>query len=274
MVRHIRKSALAILSLILLLASCTSQKAVQKQEEIYVDTSSISGMSAITPDTVALQHISSNTELNLIVDGRKISLKGKLRIKRGEGIQISITPLGLVEAACIEFLPQKIRFINKLLKTYTEVPYYEASAIGLSGIKYNVLEAIFLNHAFLPDGRPAYNGLDEMRIEDKDGCYHLYTKGDTSMKYDFSIEKSSGNLVSCNGLSSTGESIRCDYSDFRDIDDVSFPNEICISFKGDTSVTLEFELKKTNNKSFNFSSRSVNSSYRQQNVGDFIKTFK
>ena len=94
------------------------------------------------------------------------------------------------------------------------------------------------------------------------------------MQYDFSIEKSSGNLVSCNGLSNTGESISCDYSDFREVGDISFPNEICINFKGDTSVTLEFELKKTNNKSFNFSSRSVNSSYRQQNVGEFIKTFK
>lgn len=79
------------------------------------------------------------------------------------------TPLGLIEAACIEFLPQKIRFINKLQKTYTEIPYSKASIIGLSGINYNVLEAIFLNYTFLPDGRLAYKGLKEMSIKDVGG---------------------------------------------------------------------------------------------------------
>jgi hypothetical protein len=103
----------------------------------------IAGYQAITPDTASLQHISGNAALSLRVNGSDINLKGKLRIKRNEGIQITITPLGLIEAASIEFLPQKVRLINKLTKKYTEVPYSEASAIGLAGINSGGMNLIY-----------------------------------------------------------------------------------------------------------------------------------
>ncbi len=273
-----KKIIFVILALTLLVAGCTSKRAVQSREsepvEVIDETIYIAEFPAITPDTIALKYLSGNADLNLKVNGSDINIKGKLRIKRGEGIQISITPLGLIEAACVEFLPQKIRFINKLFKTYTEVPYSEAAAIGLAGVNYNVLEAIFLNYAFLPDGRLAHKGLNELNVEKQENHYLLNTKKNTAMKYSFLIDKNSGSLVSCSGLSSSGESIKCDYSNFDNVGNISFPNDICINFKGDTTIKLNFELNKTNNKSFTFSTRSINNSYRKQSVGDFIKSIK
>lgn len=274
MERHIRKTAFAILALTLLFAGCTSKKKIQNQEKEIAEKVSITSLQAITPDTVAMQYLSGNANISLTVDGKDIGLKGKLRVKRGEGVQISITPLGLIEAASIEFLPEKIRFINKLFKTYTEVPYSEAKAIGLSGINYRVLEAIFLNHAFLPDGSVACKGLDELDIEDKGNSLILTTKQGTAMRYSFLVDKNSGYLLECNGYSSTGESIKCDYSDFADLDNVPFPNDICINFKGDATIKIGFELNRPSNSSFNFSSRSINNSYRGQSIGDFIKAIK
>ena len=275
MAKNIRKSMLALLALALLLAGCKSKMAIQSQEETTIDESIvIAGMQAVTPDTVALQHLSGNANINIKVSGSNISLKGKLRVKRGEGVQISITPLGLIEAACIEFLPQEIRFINKLTKTYTEVPYSEAKAIGLSGINYRVIEAIFLDYAFLPDGRPACHGIKELAVEDMGQHYHLTTKGNTAMQYRFLVEKESGALVSCNGHSSTGESIKCDYSSFKELGSMLFPNDISINFKGDADVKLNFGLEKTSNKSFTLSTRNINNSYRKQSIDDFIKSIK
>ena len=276
MVQNINRTAVAILALTLLLVGCrTTQEVVQPKEEKSVDlTALIAGYQAITPDTTSLQYLSGNAALSLRVNGSDISLKGKLRIKRGEGVQITITPLGLIEAASIEFLPQKVRLINKLTKKYTEVPYSEASAIGLAGINYNVLEAIFLDYAFLPDGRLAYKGLKEFAVEDKGAQYLVTTKGNTAIRYSFLIDKNSGNLVSMNGNSSTGESIKCDYADFASLGNVSYPNDICINFKGDAAIKLGFDLSKTSNKSFSFSSRNINSSYRKQSIDDFIKSLK
>ena len=276
MVQNINRTAVAILALTLLLVGCrTTQEVVQPKEEKSVDlTALIAGYQAITPDTTSLQYLSGNAALSLRVNGSDISLKGKLRIKRGEGVQITITPLGLIEAASIEFLPQKVRLINKLTKKYTEGPYSEASAIGLAGINYNVLEAIFLDYAFLPDGRLAYKGLKEFAVEDKGAQYLVTTKGNTAIRYSFLIDKNSGNLVSMNGNSSTGESIKCDYADFASLGNVSYPNDICINFKGDAAIKLGFDLSKTSNKSFSFSSRNINSSYRKQSIDDFIKSLK
>ena len=276
MVQNINRTAVAILALTLLFVGCrTTQEVVQPKEEKSVDlTALIAGYQAITPDTTSLQYLSGNAALSLRVNGSDISLKGKLRIKRGEGVQITITPLGLIEAASIEFLPQKVRLINKLTKKYTEIPYSEASAIGLAGINYNVLEAIFLDYAFLPDGRLAYKGLKEFAVEDKGGQYLVTTKGNTAIRYSFLIDKNSGNLVSMNGNSSTGESIKCDYADFASLGNVSYPNDICINFKGDAAIKLGIDLSKTNNKSFSFSSRNINSSYRKQSIDDFIKSLK
>lgn len=275
MVRNINRTAIAIFTLALLFASCrTSQEVVQPKEESIDIAALLAGYQAITPDTASLQHLSGNTHLRLKVNGSEISLKGKLRIKRGEGIQMTITPLGLVEAAIIEFLPQKVRLINKLTKKYTELPYSEASAIGLAGINYNILEAIFLNYAFLPDGRLAYKGLDELALKDKGTQYLVTTKGNTAIRYGFLIDKNSGNLVSMNGNSSTNENIKCDYSDFASIGNVSYPNDIRINFEGDATIELGIALSKTSNKSFNFSSRNINSNYCKQSIDNFIESIK
>lgn len=275
MAQNIKKGIVAMLALALLLAGCKSKMAMQSQEETTTDNTIVmAGLQAVTPDTVALQHLSGNANINIKVSGSNIGIKGKLRVKRGEGVQISITPLGLIEAACIEFLPQEIRFINKLNKTYTEVPYSEAKAIGLSGINYRVIEAIFLGYAFLPDGRPACQGVKELALEDKGELYHITTKGNTAMQYSFLIDKESGTLVACNGYSSTGESIKCDYSDFKELAGILFPNGISINFKGDADVKLNFGLEKTSNKQFSLSTRNINSSYRKQSIDDFIKSVK
>ena len=274
MARHIKGITYAILALALLLTGCKSRKTLQGLDDSSIYTASIANLAAITPDTATMQHLSANTTMNLSINGSSVSIKGKLRIKRGEGVQVSITPLGIVEAACIEFLPQKIQFINKLLKTYVELPYSEAKAIGLSGINYNILEAIFLNYAFLPDGRPACNGLDEMKIEELDGSYRLTTERVGAMQYSFLVDKTSGSLVSCSGESISGESVGCDYSSFAPIGIAEFPNRLSISFNGDEAIKLELGLSKTNNKEFNFSSRNINSSYKKQNIGDFIKSIK
>ena len=274
MARHIKNITLATLALCLLLVGCRPWKALQSHEETTGTMAYIASLPAVTPDTTALQHITGNATFGIYTDGNEITLKGKLRIKRGEGIQLSITPFGLVEAACIEFLPDKVRLINKMTKSYTELPYSLAGAIGLGGINYGIVEALLLNYTFLPDGRPAYKGLKGMKIEELESQYILITKGKDAMQYSFAIDKESGNLVSCSGTGKTGESIKCDYSGFADIGDISFPGGISIGFTGDTTMKLDLKLNKTNNKPFNFSSRSTNSSYRKQGIVDFINSIK
>ena len=277
---NIRKIVLTVLTALVLLTSCVSNKNMQvsqqeKKEEKDNGIAAIAGLPAITPDVSRLHYLSSNIKLTLTVNGDKVSLKGKLRIQKDGGIQISITPLGLVEVACIEFLPDKVRLINKLFKSYTEVPYSEAKAIGLSGINYGVLESIFLDRMFQANGQPAYLGLKEFTITGENAnSYTIATGKGHAMQYAFIIEKTGGNMTQCSGNSNTGESIKCDYSNFKEMSGILFPNRMCISFKGDIALSLDFEHSKLSEKAFQFSSRNINSSYSKQSVGDFINSIK
>lgn len=280
---NIKKFVLPVLATLLLLASCVSNKSIQtsqqeeKKEEKAKESgiAAIANMPAIMPDASRMQYLSSNIKLALTVNGDKVSLKGKLRIQKDGGIQISITPLGLVEVACIEFLPDKVRLINKLFKNYTEVPYSEATAIGLSGINYGVLESIFLDRVFQTNGQPAHLDLKSFTITGDTGnsCTIATGKGN-AMQYTFTMDKINGHMTKCTGNSSTGESIKCDYSNFKNLDGILYPNRMCISFKGDIALTLDFEHSKLSEKKFEFSSRNINSSYRKQSVGDFINSIK
>lgn len=274
MAQNIKKSALPLLIFALLLASCASNKKIQPSllevEERDYSIADIANLPAVTPDTTRLKYLSSNIKLTLRAEDEKVSLKGKLRIQKDSGIQISIAPMGLAEMVCIEFLPSKVRFINKLEKTYTEVPYTETAIIGLSGINYDVLESIFLNRVFQASGEPAYMGIEDFTQENTQSLYKLTTGKGTTMQYSFAIDKANGYMTSCKCSSKTGENIICDYSDFKDFDGILFPNMMCISFKGEMTLSLDFEHSKLSEKEFKFSPRKLNSSYSKQTIEDFI----
>lgn len=276
--QNIKKTTFSLLIFALMLTSCVSDKNIQssryEKEESDYSIADISSLPAVTPDTTRMKHLSSNIKLTFRADGEKVSFKGKLRIRKDCGIQISIAPMGLAEAVCLEFLPGKMRFINKMEKTFTEIPYNEAAIIGLSGINYGILESIFLNRVFLADGSPAYTRTEEFTQENSKSRYRLTTGKGTQMLYKFIIDKANGYMTSCNGSSHTGENITCDYSDFKDFDGIQFPNMMCISFKGEITLNLDFEHSKLSEKEFKFSSRKLNSSYNKLNVEDFIYSIK
>jgi hypothetical protein len=148
------------------LSSCSSRKNLQE------DTRSVSGKvetladkPSIAPVELSSRCLSANVGLTVTLGQEKLHVKGKLKMKNGEGVQVSVTPLGIMEAACIEFLPDNINVIYKLKQITTKILYADAAYIGLSGINYAVLESIFHNAVFLPDGRSAHCSPGSISVE-------------------------------------------------------------------------------------------------------------
>lgn len=115
---------LLITAATLLLSSCASQR-------------------ALTGD---VQGISAKIDARIKAFNLDESANGNIKMKRGEGIQISLTKFG-IEGVRVIFTPDSVLLINKLSKTYLRTSYSELDrAMGSEGIfNFRNVEAYFWN---------------------------------------------------------------------------------------------------------------------------------
>ena len=77
-------------------------------------------------------------------------VNGTLRIKRGEVIQMSITPFLGIEVGRAEISPEGVLVIDRVNKRYVQVSFEQLKGLANVNLDYHILEALFLNEIFLP----------------------------------------------------------------------------------------------------------------------------
>ena len=254
-----------LMAAVLLLAGCTTPKGFVKESQ--VEGTTVAALSALPSLNRNVACLSANVRMTAMVDGESATAKGKLRLKRGEGAQISATAMGLMEAACFEFLPYAVRFIYKIDKIYADAPYSGVPFLQQTGTGYDILEALLLNAVFSPDGRPVREALTGMASVDSGEYITLITSRQYPNVYRFTIEKRTGNLVRCEGDYANGGTLVCRYSDFAALDGVAFPSVIELQFKGEDCVaSLLFKMSGLKSSEFKFSPRRVNDAYSRASL--------
>lgn len=254
-----------LMAAVLLLAGCTTPKGFVKESQ--VEGTTVAALSALPSLNRNVACLSANVRMTAMVDGESATAKGKLRLKRGEGAQISATAMGLMEAACFEFLPYAVRFIYKIDKIYADAPYSGVPFLQQTGTGYDILEALLLNAVFSPDGRPVREALTGMASVDSGEYITLITSRQYPNVYRFTIEKRTGNLVRCEGDYANGGTLVCRYSDFAPLDGVAFPSVIELQFKGEDCVaSLLFKMSGLKSSEFKFSPRRVNDAYSRASL--------
>lgn len=254
-----------IMAAVLLLVGCTTHKGFVKERQ--VEGATVAALSALPSLNRNVACLSANVRMTATVDGESATAKGKLRLKRGEGAQISATAMGLMEAACFEFLPYAVRFIYKIDKIYADAPYSGVPFLQQTGTGYDILEALLLNAVFSPDGRPVREALTGMASVDSGEYITLITSRQYPNVYRFTIEKRTGNLVRCEGDYANGGTLVCRYSDFAALDGVAFPSVIELQFNGEDCVaSLLFKMSGLKSSEFKFSPRRVNDAYSRASL--------
>lgn len=254
-----------LMAAVLLLAGCTTPKGFVKESQ--VEGATVAALSALPSLNRNVECLSANVRMTATVDGESATAKGKLRLKRGEGAQISATAMGLMEAACFEFLPYAVRFIYKIDKIYADAPYSGVPFLQQTGTGYDILEALLLNAVFSPDGRPVREALTGMASVDSGEYITLITSRQYPNVYRFTIEKRTGNLVRCEGDYANGGTLVCRYSDFAALDGVAFPSVIELQFNGEDCVaSLLFKMSGLKSSEFKFSPRRVNDAYSRASL--------
>ena len=259
---RVASNHILFLLLMSVLVGCSAPKGLVKGNGI--SSSEVAVFSALPSFNRDAGYLSANVRMTATVNGESASTKGKLRIRRGEGVQVSATAMGLMEAACFEFLPDVVRFIYKIDKIYAESPYRDVSFLPGTGTDYTVLESLLMNAVFSQDGRPFREALPGMSCVDTGGYMTLVTSGRGRSVYSFTFEKNSGNLIRCEGKYADGGLFVCRYSDFVAVDGVPYPSVVELEFDGEgNEASLLFKMSGIKSSEFKFSPRRVSAAYER-----------
>lgn len=259
---RVASNHILFLLLMSVLVGCSAPKGLVKGNGI--SSSEVAVFSALPSFNRDAGYLSANVRMTATVNGESASTKGKLRIRRGEGVQVSATAMGLMEAACFEFLPDVVRFIYKIDKIYAESPYRDVSFLQGTGTDYTVLESLLMNAVFSQDGRPLREALPGMSCVDTGGYMTLVTSGRGRSMYSFTFEKNSGNLIRCEGKYADGGLFVCRYSDFVAVDGVPYPSVVELEFDGEgNEASLLFKMSGIKSSEFKFSPRRVSAAYER-----------
>lgn len=217
-------------------------------------------------------NLSAKFKLNANIKGKTFSAGGNMKIKRGEGLQISINALGgLIEVARIEMTPEKMLLIYRLGREYAEVRYSEIEAFRSLGLDYSMLEAILMNEVFAPEENILDKALAKMDVKAANGEIILTTPRSRNMQYSFHIEQSSGSLVLTRGDYNSSVSVDCNYADFTDFAGRSFPRQINFSV---ADMALNLSLSSIKDGSLKLTSESSLSSYSKVAASKLINGLK
>ena len=237
-----------------LLFSCSPTRSLKK-----------SGFDGAFSESEYMEKVLSHTEMwtavtakmsvGLKIEGKSNGkVNGTLRIKRGEVIQMSLTPILGIEVGRVEISPEGLLVIDRMNKRYVQVGFDELKARTNVNLSYPVLEALFLNEVFLP-------GKEKLTVRDKSSFdwgvasseVLLSAKKTRNFDYRFRTDAPDGWLKQSRiGLSGTAYALNWNYDDFQPLEASKFPTYMHVSFEGGA---------KPSEATFNLSRLSVNADW-------------
>lgn len=150
------KRLITIISVIVLLASCASKKAV-------TDGSATTGltktqkseqqafMKRVLDNQVQARNIVASADFRLVAGNKDISCDGKISMRRDEVIRLQLLlPIIRTEIARIDFTPEYVLLVDRYHKEYIKASYKDVSFLADNGLSFYSLQALFWNQLFLP----------------------------------------------------------------------------------------------------------------------------
>lgn len=110
-----------------------------------------------------LTTITARTAMKLTYEGRSLTVKGKLKMRRDEAVQMTFTALGLMEVACVEFTPTAVYIVDRVGKRYTQIDY-ASGMLSSIGADFTTVQALFWNRLFIPGNAKAWEHPEDFDI--------------------------------------------------------------------------------------------------------------
>ena len=190
-----------------------------------------------------IEFVSSKTAITLNYNGHSVTVKGRLRLRRDEAVQMSITALGLMEIANIEFTPKGAYIIDRINKRYIALDY-SSGWMNLAGINFNAAQALFWNRIFIPGEKEVWRKTNDFTISDAGNQCLVEPSRQRMLKCKFYTDSE------CKELQQTDLSIQqyaatWRYDDFDLLDTYAYPTTHDVSVSNST-LTIGAHIELTN----------------------------
>ena len=220
--------------------------------------------------------ISAKSIFTLNIDQKNpISVSGTMRIKRGEVVMLSATPLLGIEVARVVITPSVIIILDRLNKRYVKVSYDELNMYLNNNFDYNSLEALFINSIFIPGINTIENKYsDEFKVSKDADNIILNLEGMKKLNYRFVTNSINEQLIESDiSLKNSPYSLKWKYDNFKPLSNGEFPSLMSVNIDGmKKKVSLDIELTKlTNNLDWEYST-DIPKKYEQVRLDDILKT--
>lgn len=168
-----------------------------------------------------VQAVTAKTSIAFNYEGHSATLKGRLRMRRDEGVQMSITALGLMEIASIEFTPKGAYIIDRVNKRYVMFDY-SSGWMNLAGINFNAVQSLFWNRIFIPGEKEAWRNTGNFTISNTGTRCLVEPNRQRTLKCQFHTD------TDCKRLQQTDLNLKqyaatWKYSRFETTDDYTYP---------------------------------------------------
>ena len=144
---------LMTIAVAVLLAACTPTRLVTGSEASNapaVRSHTDNPLAAIAQPNINHTDFTARISTDLAYSDHVLTMKGNLRMRRGDVIQMAFTALGMVEVARIELTPKSALFIDRMSKQYAMVEYDQLPGMNGMELDYDMLESLLWNELFLP----------------------------------------------------------------------------------------------------------------------------
>jgi hypothetical protein len=245
---------LLVLGLLLFITSCRSPRSIIKEpiKEYGADFL----FEKLKENEFRYDWLSAKYDLDLIVDKKKTSFSGQLRMRKDSAIWVSLSPALGIEMARLLISEDSVKFINRINKTYFIGDYVAINRMLGTNIDFDIIQSLLIGNdlTYYEDGkfRASYDSKE----------YHLVTAGRAKLKkyvrnqedeeriyiQNIYLNPETYKITSMKVKEVKKESIKLDalYTEFKILEEQLFPNHVVYDITADAPILANLNYSRVN----------------------------
>lgn len=230
----------------------------------------------VAANTKTSPYATAKMTVDIKIDGKEVTLGGRLYMKRDDVIRLQLNFAGLMEVGRIEFTSDDVLVMDRINKQYIRMPYSKVDFLKMSGLSFSSLQALFWNELFVPGHDKVEPDQYSMFTVDNTGSATALSLDNDKLAYRWTAGKTDGLITrfaaSYTDTPANAVSVTWDYAQFKAFAGTKMPTSNCLKVNAPKkTLTLDMTLSSLNTDSDWETRTQVTSKYKQANIDDILK---